>query len=117
MKAYFHQHPLLFTIFVFCSSRLVGLVIIQIILIVVPGLSLKEDLGWVLQLLYMIMAVLFIYGFGQQKDAGINFPPDNKEWLIWIPTLVFYHLQFRGGSASIYLAISYAFTCRFWGSS
>ncbi|WP_251551659.1 CPBP family intramembrane glutamic endopeptidase [Neobacillus muris] len=89
MKAYFRQHPLVFTIFVLGSSRLAGFGIIQIILIANPNLSLKEDLGWALQLLYMLMAFLLVYGFGQQKDAGISLPPDKKEWLFWIPPLVF----------------------------
>jgi len=89
MNAYFHKHPLLFTLFVLCSSRMTGLAIIQGILIVKPGLSIKQDLGWVLQLVYLFVAVLIVYGFGQQKEAGMNLPPEKKEWLLWIPTLIF----------------------------
>lgn len=87
MRNFFLKYPAIFAFFVLIVSRIIGISVIKGVQFFSPTLSIQEDLGWMLQLLYLGSTLLLIYYFSNFEEVGLRMP-FKREWLVWIPTLI-----------------------------
>lgn len=81
------RHPFLFALFALLASRFIGLGIIKAIQAVHPELTIQNDLGWLVMVLYAALTVTLVFWTDTAEETGLRKPASLKEWLIWIPFL------------------------------
>ncbi|WP_308636923.1 CPBP family intramembrane glutamic endopeptidase [Paenibacillus silvisoli] len=88
MQRFFQNRPFLFAIFALIASRIAGLGTVALIQLVQPDLTIKEDLGWLLMLLYAGVVVSLVYWTNTSQEVGLKKPHAAKEWLLMMPMAV-----------------------------
>ncbi|MFE8700818.1 CPBP family intramembrane glutamic endopeptidase [Cytobacillus sp. FJAT-54145] len=88
LQSFFRNHPFVFAFFVLVASRIAGGITIQAVQMVRPGLTVENDLGWLLMTVYASVAVSLVYWTDIAKEIGLKKPHSYKEWLFALPLLI-----------------------------
>ncbi|TVX99861.1 CPBP family intramembrane glutamic endopeptidase [Cohnella terricola] len=87
IQTFLRSHPLLFAIFTLIASRIAGLGTTALVQLLQPELSIQEDLGWLLMVVYASVVVSLVYWTNTADEVGLRKPASLKEWLLITPLL------------------------------
>ncbi|CAM3763581.1 CPBP family intramembrane glutamic endopeptidase [Cohnella lubricantis] len=87
MQSYFRKHPFLFAIFALIASRIVGLGTTALIQTLRPDLSIEQELGWLLMLIYASVVATLVYWTNTAEETGLRRTVSAREWLLMLPFL------------------------------
>lgn len=87
MRNFLYRHSLVLFLVVMFGRGILGMLTVKGIQIINPDLSVQEDLGWLLMLLYAVCAIVAVKWVGIDKEIGLTWPTSAKEWTVWLPTL------------------------------
>jgi len=87
LQSFFKNHPFLFAIFALVISRIAGIGTIKWVQLLRPELSIQNDLGWLLMVMYAGVVVSLVYWTNTADEVGLRKPASSKEWLVMVPTL------------------------------
>lgn len=88
MQAFFQNRPITLGVFALIVSRIAGLGTIALIQLVNPALSIQEEIGWLLMLIYATVIVSLVYWANMADKVGLRKPTSVREWFVMVPLLV-----------------------------
>lgn len=88
MKKFLYRHSLILFLVVLLGRGFIGMFAVSGIQVFNPTLTIENDLGWVIMLIYATCAVLAVKWVKIDKEIGLTMPSSPKEWHIWTPVLV-----------------------------
>ncbi|WP_456275999.1 CPBP family intramembrane glutamic endopeptidase [Bacillus sp. AK128] len=88
IQTFLKEHPFLFAIFTLIMSRIAGMATIELVQLFQPDLTIQDDLGWLLMMVYAGVVVSLVYWTDSAKEIGLVKPQSIKEWLTIVPLLL-----------------------------
>jgi uncharacterized protein len=88
MKNFLYRHSLILFLVVMLGRGFIGIFAVKGIQLVDPSLTVQEDLGWLIMLIYATCAFLAVKWVKIDKEIGLTMPASAKEWYVWLPTMI-----------------------------
>ncbi|MBM7659897.1 membrane protease YdiL (CAAX protease family) [Bacillus mesophilus] len=87
-QSFLKKHPFIFAFFALILSRIAGMASIELVQLFRPDLTIADDLGWLLMMVYAGVVVTLVYWTDLADEIGLRKPKHPKEWLTIIPLLL-----------------------------
>ncbi|WP_161568246.1 CPBP family intramembrane glutamic endopeptidase [Anaerobacillus alkaliphilus] len=88
MKNFLYRHGLILFLVVLFGRGLLGMAAVKGIQFVNPALTVQDDLGWVVMIIYATCAIAVVRWLKIDKEIGLTMPTSAKTWYTWLPVLV-----------------------------
>jgi membrane protease YdiL (CAAX protease family) len=88
MKNFLYRHSLILFLVVMLGRGFIGMFVVKGIQLVDPSLTIQEDLGWLIMLIYATCAVLAVKWVKIDKEIGLKMPTSSNAWFVWLPVLI-----------------------------
>ncbi|RUL54657.1 CPBP family intramembrane glutamic endopeptidase [Lysinibacillus antri] len=88
MRNFLYQHGLVLFLIVFFGRVVLGMLSVKGIQLINPELSIQEDLGWLVMLIYATCTFLAVKWVKIDKEIGLTKPSSMREYYVWLPTLI-----------------------------
>jgi uncharacterized protein len=100
MKNFLYRHSLILFLLVMIGRGIIGMLAVKGIQLYDPTLTVQEDLGWLIMLIYATCAFAAVKWVKIDKKIGLIQPSSIKEYYVWIPALLIpltlaFHLGFN----------------------
>jgi uncharacterized protein len=87
LQTFLRTHPFWFAFFALIASRIAGMGTIALVQVFQPDLSIQEELGWLLMVVYSSVVVSLVYWTSTTDEVGLRKTASLKEWLLLLPLL------------------------------
>lgn len=88
MREFLYRQSIVFFIVVVFVRGIIGMLAVKGVQLVNPDLTIQKDLGWLVMLVYALIAYLAVKWVRMDKEIGLVLPADKKEWMVWLPALI-----------------------------
>jgi uncharacterized protein len=88
MKNFLYRHSLVLFLVVMFGRGFIGMFAVKGIQSIDPSLTIQEDLGWLIMVIYAACAFFAVKWIGIDKEIGLKMPSSSKEWIVWLPVLI-----------------------------
>jgi membrane protease YdiL (CAAX protease family) len=88
MKQFLYRQSLILFLLVMFGRGIIGIFAVKGIQLIDPTLTVQEDLGWLVMLIYATLAFLAVKWVKIDKEIGLTMTASSKEWYVWLPALI-----------------------------
>jgi uncharacterized protein len=88
MKNFLYRYSLILFLVVMVGRGFIGMFAVKGIQLIDPSLTVQEDLGWLIMLIYAACAIFAVKWVKIDKEIGLKMPSSSKEWFVWLPVLM-----------------------------
>jgi uncharacterized protein len=88
MKNFLYRHALVLFLVVMFGRVIFGMLAVKGAQWIDPSLTIQEDLGWLVMLIYAACAFLAVKWVKIDKEIGLTMPSSAKDWYVWLPAII-----------------------------